>query len=676
MKALHKLVLGLATGVIAIGTGVTLYTQHRFGTDPLTQVFRPVRRVTTLPAQPESIRDFQFSSDGQSMFTLDGNLSFTDVTTREGDEIAIVRQWDMATGEPLAVFANPIGGEEGLRVSFDATTQRVAFEGQESMVARWDLSASEPSPLAFPEELQNHVVKQHLISGNGQVGAAQQYDPERDEWSVLLWELETGSTLSQIPLEGDERLALSQDGAWLAVATLPPGAENGVAVSVWEVTTGSQRHERQIPLVDDTSQPSPWIRERTDLTLSQMGFAGETLWILSSWNTQQQWDLATNTLTDPVELPSEFSSTGLSRVSMSPDGRWVAASGKETLQLYNLTTGINLAIPNVSVYFPLEHAYLAFSPDGQRIALRGNDEIQIRETASGRLLTTIEAELPGSLLSFSADGQTLVGSDRNGLLSLWQIDTGEVKGQMQGSGVTRQSWLGGNTLLTVGIQPVIRIWDKTSGRLLSQVVDPEQRWFSWMGLIPSGALLTQAYGSTTLQFWDATTAAPIMTQEVGVRDNMTIVANQRRLVIHPHYGDHPIKVWDLETQEKRSISDADLPTDSRVGLALRDDLLAIAIDHSIQLRSVATGELITSIPNSLGSRLLWQGAPIALSADGTLLAFISGFNQVTLWDLPSQRRIRKIPIPMNVAASLAFSPDDRLLAVGGRSGQLHFFELP
>jgi WD40 repeat protein len=351
MKALHKLGLCLATGVVAIGTGLTLYTQHRFGTDPFTHVFRPIRPVMTLPALSEGIRDFQFSPDGQSIFTLSGNLTYIDVTSREGDETAIVRQWDVATGEALAVFANPIEGEEGLRLSFDATTRRVAFEGRES---------------------------------------------------------------------------------------------------------------------------------------------------------------------------------------------------------------------------------------------------------------------------------------------------------------------------------IIRIWDKESGQFLSQVVEPEQRHFFLMGLIPSGALLTQGYGSTMLRFWDAETAAPMMTQEVEFTDNVTIVADQSRLLFVPLFGDNPIEIWDLETGEKQLISDLPSvrPTQSTVnGLALRGDLLAIATRSEIQLRSASTGELMTSIPQAV-----WSEA-IALSGDGELLACVSGRNEITLWHIPSQRRIRKIPIP-DGARALTFSPDDTLLAVSDRSDQLHLFQLP
>lgn len=674
MKALRKLTLGLGAGAIVIGTGLTVYTQHRFGTDPITHVLHPVRRIMTLPAQSEPLRDFQFSSDGQSIFTISGNLTFTDMTIREGDEIAIVRQWDVASGEALAVFTNPIEGEEGLRVSFDATTRRVAFEGVESTLERWDLSTAEPNPLPFPEGLQNHFIKQHLVSGNGQVGAAYQYDPDRDEWSVLLWELETGSTLAQIPMAGDERLVLSQDGAWLAVATLPSGSENGAMVSVWDVATGKQRYERQIPLVDDTSQPQTHgLRERTELTISQMGFAEETLWFLSSWNTQQRWDLGTNTLTDPVELPSEFGSADLSRLSMSIDGRWVSVSDREMLWLYDLTTGISLQIPDVP-----ENTFLAFSPDGQRIALRGNDEIQIRETTSGRLLRTIEAAEPSSLFTFSADGQTLVGSHRDHTISLWQVDTGDVKGQVQSSGFIQQGLLFENTLLTTGSQPVIRIWDKESGRLLSQVVDPEQQWFSLMGLIPSGALVTQAYNSTTLRFWDTSTATQIMTQEVKSTDPSVIVADQRRLVFSPVDNNQPIKIWDLETQEKQSISD--LPSrgsyhfGSKKGLDLRADLLAIETDNEIQLRSLMTGDLVTLIPNPDSIGFLGQSDPIAFSADD-MIAFGSGRNEITLWHVPSQRRIRKIHVPSGVV-SLASSPDSRLLAVSDRSSQLHLFQLP
>lgn len=684
MKTLQKLALGLGASVIAIGTGLTFYTQQRFGTDPLTHIFQPVRQTMTWPPQPQPIGALQFSPDGQSIFTLSGDVDFLDIlsgnvssseiTTRLPEEgaTATVRQWDVVTGEALAVFTNPIWGEEGGRLSFDATTQRLAFQGRESILEQWDVGTGESSPLFLPEELQNHLVTQHFISDDGQVGAARRYHPEQDEWSVLLWALKTGEALAQIPLTGGERLVLNQDGSLLAAATQPTDSEPSVVMSVWEVATGSKRDERQISLVDDLSASQHrWHHERKDLVIEQMGFGGETLWFRSSWNTQQAWDFATNTLIDPQSLPSEFTSSNLGRVLTSVDGRWVAASGRGTLRLYDLRTDTSLAIANAPESSRLDNVHLAFSPDSQQIALRGDQEIQIRETASGRLLNTFETTPHGRFLTFSSDGQTLISSNPDGSFSRWPVATGDVTEPVQSSGFIQQAWLVGNTLLTVGNQPVIRIWDGESQQLLAQVMDPEQRDFALIGLIPSGVLVTLAYNSTTLRLWDALTAAPIMTLDVGGDGQRSyprrIVANRQMLVSSPASNDYPIAIWDLETQARRLTPD--LPDDLKGRLALSDDLLAVEIGRWIHLKSTSTGDLTAALPNPD-----WTTA-MSFSADGELLAVGSMSNELTLWHVPSQRKIRKIPVLSRVT-SLAFSPDDRLLAVGDVSGHLQIWELP
>ncbi|MGF1575409.1 MAG: WD40 repeat domain-containing protein [Cyanophyceae cyanobacterium] len=242
MKTLQKLALGLGASVIAIGTGLTFYTQQRFGTDPLTHIFQPVRQTMTWPPQPQPIGALQFSPDGQSIFTLSGDVDFLDI-----------------------------------------------------------------------------------LSGN----------------------VSSSEITTRLPEEG-------------ATATV------------------------------------------------------------------RQWDFATNTLIDPQSLPSEFTSSNLGRVLTSVDGRWVAASGRGTLRLYDLRTDTSLAIANAPESSRLDNVHLAFSPDSQQIALRGDQEIQIRETASGRLLNTFETTPHGRFLTFSSDGQTLISSNPDGSLSRWPVATGDV----------------------------------------------------------------------------------------------------------------------------------------------------------------------------------------------------------------------------------------------------------
>jgi WD40 repeat protein len=631
MKTLQKLALGLGASVIAIGTGFTLYTQQRFGTDPLTHVFRPVQRITTLPAHADEIYSLEFSPDGQSIFTSSRRWRSPDI-----------KEWDVTTGEALAVLSNPLGSAENQLVAFDATTRQLAFTGQESILEGWDLSTGEPLPL--PAQLQNHLVTQHLVSGNGQVGAARRYQPETSEWSVLLWELETGSTLTHISLTGNEKLALNQDGSQLAVATLPQGSDTYAIATVWDVMGSSQRYEREIPLIDDRSQAQNRPTQTVDLTLNQIGFTGETLWFRFSGNIWQQWDLVTDILTD-------------------------------------LSDSTNLAVAS-----ELQITHELFSPDGQLVALRdapSYDKIEIREIGSRRLLTTFEPEQPGALLAFTPDAQTLIGENQDGSVSLWNVTTGVEQRRLQSSAspFARHISLGKNTLLITGNLVVTRIWNGESGQLLAQATEPEPPVLDSLhniNLIPSGPLVTLAARSSTIRLWDVSTATPIMTLETGRIHPSAVLANQEKLVVSRSYWspNSPIEIWDLETQSKQMI----LPKEDGFiwDLALADDLLAIVTNGQIELRSVSTGDLMTSLPVFRKEAKGREASLVSLSMDGKLLTFVSAPGEVTLWHIPSQRVVRRIALAEDVkeVTSLALSPDGRLLAAGDSMGNLHLWQVP
>jgi WD40 repeat protein len=78
---------------------------------------------------------------------------------------------------------------------------------------------------------------------------------------------------------------------------------------------------------------------------------------------------------------------------------------------------------------------------------------------------------------------------------------------------------------------------------------------------------------------------------------------------------------------------------------------------------------------------------LAFSGDGKLLASGGYDGTVRLWDMPAGKKLLDItvktppqpnapPPPTNIVQALAFSPDGKLLAVGGSDAQIHLFSLP
>ena len=147
-------------------------------------------------------------------------------------------------------------------------------------------------------------------------------------------------------------------------------------------------------------------------------------------------------------------------------------------------------------------------------------------------------------------------------------------------------------------------------------------------------------------------------------------------------ADQKVILWDIgENKPKQTMTASAVVR----ALALSPDgkLLASAgDDNAIQLWDTAAGK-----PTSkLEAHTDWVLA-LAFSGDGKLLASGGYDGTVRIWEPGSGKKLLDItakpptppntpPGPANVVQALAFSPDSKLLAVGGSDPQIHLFSLP
>jgi WD40 repeat protein len=127
---------------------------------------------------------------------------------------------------------------------------------------------------------------------------------------------------------------------------------------------------------------------------------------------------------------------------VSPDGRWLVLPKDDgSLRLWDLTTGkklLSLADVQPTVW------ELIWSPDGRYLATRGRSvsrfvrdredrpDLRVWDVAAGRRLPQLTIANFQGAARFSRDGRTLLTTDLDGVIHLWEVATGKERRRLAG----------------------------------------------------------------------------------------------------------------------------------------------------------------------------------------------------------------------------------------------------
>ena len=148
----------------------------------------------------------------------------------------------------------------------------------------------------------------------------------------------------------------------------------------------------------------------------------------ASHETVKLWDLATG-----KEI-ANF--TGHGDAAFTPDGQTLATGGYEgPLKLWNLTTHNEIA----AIEFDYHVRRLAFTPDGKTLITAGEGPIKLFDAATGKERATLKlvmAKNNANLvlnLAVTADGTTLATGHADGTIKLWDLGTEQDRPFPQGA---------------------------------------------------------------------------------------------------------------------------------------------------------------------------------------------------------------------------------------------------
>jgi WD40 repeat protein len=360
------------------------------------------------------------------------------------------------------------------------------------------------------------------------------------------------------------------------------------------------------------------------------------------------WNTQTGELISTKELrkTNEYLTSVLS-LAFHPDGKLFASTsftpnastsgedaGSIDIDLWDAKTG------QLINHLDSTHGSVAFSRDGRVLASTGGG-LKLWDLKSGSLIRTIEnsENLPmpeDSVVSFSADGKTIAATVPFGI-SIWDTNDGHV--------VQRHVWnifstisgtfgADGETFVLSGRKGSATVWDVSSGSRVRKLETGEVFALS----SDNKTLASVREDKVTIELRDAQSGKLIR--------NLTGPSEQITSINFRYDGKLLVAC------------------DKRQGAPRADGGNELTI-RSIKIWDVEAGKLIRSFKEKTEDYMFEDDRQVAFSPDGKIVASWSDTSSgpVNLWDAETGKL--KQPIPAEFCHSVAFSPDVKMIAVGG-----------
>jgi WD40 repeat protein len=563
-------------------------------------------------------------------------------------------EWHYLKRFPFAHFPTLLHKTYVIRVAYSPDDQRLASGDRDGYVKIWDARTG-----AKLQAFRAHpwLVWALAFSPDGECLAT----GAKENGQAHVWDVTTGKMLHTLVghTKGIEGFAFSPDGKRLASASLDH------TVQVWDWRSGKQ-------VLTYTSHEEPLAPNGLVISADGQRFTS-----VSVDGVVKVWEAATGKTVSTFHADVAW----VSCAAFSYNGRWFALGGEDgTVKVYQ--TDPWKEVGTLEAHLSLVR-YLALSPDGRRLASSGEDRtLKVWDVTTGHeaLLLDIHPNKKTTSLAFSPDGCHLAsGSADNSVIVSDGTPGLDVEHGARGGFTPRCTWTAhdhkvvevafrpdSRRLISASWDKTVKIWDLNAGARgvsdprLVQIVPGSSARLTGVAFSPDGKRFAAASLDGTVIIYDAESGEKIRPLQGKNGPVYGVSFNPDSTALATGHYDGTVKVWDTTTG--KSLRSFQAHTDAVLGVTYSSNgrLLATAggrdQESGVGVWEAATGKKVHPFRTDFVRS-------VAISPDSRLLAGTNGLH-VTLWDVATGRKLRKIPLAER-AFRVVFSPDGRRLATAG-----------